>query len=435
MSALPPLVEALSALRVLHDSASAAAPFAPTAAPAREPHFLETLLAPPPACAPAASAARAAGGGAAANASNFDDDDYDSDSDSDGGGAWQSAGETWACGACTYASNFESDALCVVCGSAAPRRADAHPVALVWRCDACTLDNSAVAPLCAACGEPAPQPAPQPRDSGGNAAWPSAPRRVARAAWSCTGCTLVNGGERATCEACGLPNFAAEEGGDDDGDASAPFPLRSTAGPGGRACLACTPRRACPAHRSARLRGAGGAAAEARERERTEAWLSWERRGLVPLSRLDDGEEEAALRSVDARTRRATLRAAGAPAGRDAAPPSAEQFREMYGGGHSSGDDDGTGGICLDTKWEEGREPRRRVQLLQAAGWRRVSGGRGSHPKWRRELAFGPQVLVFASTPSSQRSWNHEAAALARADREAVSRLQAMGLLQPARTT
>ena len=236
-----------------------------------------------------------------------------------------------------------------------------------------------------------------------------------------------------------MPNFAAEEDGD-DGDASAPFLCRSSAGPGAsaRACLACTPRRACPAHRSARLRGAGGAAAEARERERTEAWLAWERRGLVPLSRLDDGEEEAALRCVDARTRRATLRAAGAPGGRDATlPPSAEQFREMYGGGNNGSDDDGTGGICLDTTWEEGREPRRRVQLLQAAGWRRVSGGRGTHPKWRRELAFGSQVLVFASTPSSQRSWNHEAAALARADREAVDRLQAMGVLvgQPARTT
>ena len=56
------------------------------------------------------------------------------------------------------------------------------------------------------------------------------------------------------------------------------------------------------------------------------------------------------------------------------------------------------------------------------------SGGRGTHPKWRRELpeGAGPQILVFASTPSSQRSWNHEAAALQRADREAVERLQAI---------
>lgn len=53
-------------------------------------------------------------------------------------------------------------------------------------------------------------------------------------------------------------------------------------------------------------------------------------------------------------------------------------------------------------------------------------GGRGSHPKWRRELPLGAgaQVLTFASTPSSQRSWNHEAAALQRADRDAAERLQ-----------
>ena len=54
-----------------------------------------------------------------------------------------------------------------------------------------------------------------------------------------------------------------------------------------------------------------------------------------------------------------------------------------------------------------------------------TSGGRGTHPKWRRELpgGAGAQVLVFASTPSSQRSWNHEAAALQRADRQAAEKL------------
>jgi hypothetical protein len=103
----------------------------------------------------------------------------------------------------------------------------------------------------------------------------------------------------------------------------------------------------------------------------------------------------------------------------------------MYGGGSEAADG---GGICLHTRWEEGREPRRRVQLLQAAGWRRVGGGRGTHPKWRRELPFGSQVLTFASTPSSQRSWNHEAAALQRADREAVQRLHVLGLEPPSRT-
>jgi hypothetical protein len=35
---------------------------------------------------------------------------------------------------------------------------------------------------------------------------------------------------------------------------------------------------------------------------------------------------------------------------------------------------------------------------------------------------------VFASTPSSQRSWNHEAAALQRADRDAVDKLRALGI-------
>lgn len=307
------------------------------------------------------------------------DDSDDSEED-----AWQASGSTWVCGECTYASNcVQSDALCVFCGCAAP--AEAPPVAFVWRCASCTLDNGADDAACAACGVAAPQQraaaAPQASVQTGerSRAWPGAPPlRRRRAAWSCAGCTLVNGGERAECAACGMPDFAGEE------EALSSLSLGGGIA-GGSACMACAPRRACPAHRASRLRGAGGDA-EARERERTSAWLAWETRGLVPLQRADSEEEQAAaLSCVDARTRAATLRAAGPLSqrggGEEATPsfaPTANQFRDMYGsggGGEASASDGDAGavGFCLDTNWEvEGREPRRRVALLQAAGWRLV---------------------------------------------------------------
>jgi hypothetical protein len=353
----------------------------------REPHFLETLLAASDdgnaaqrstssasrGCAARSSGAaaqRAAEGHAAAFAA-LSDEESDDGSEGD---TWQEPGDTWSCGACTYGGNFESDALCVVCGASNAAEAGRHhrsAVARVWRCVACTLDNAAEAAACAACGVAQPPAPPARSELDRSRAWPDAPPPRRRAtAWSCVGCTLVNAGQRACCEACGMPRdlFTADK---EDSAALAAISIDGAA-----ACMACAPRRACRAHAGLRLRG-DEARREARELARTDAWLDWERRGLVPLRRDDD---EDGLSSVDARTRRATLRAANLPSlsapARGAAlqPPSAEQFRQMYGGGGGTAEDgdDVAGGLCLDTRWEEGREPRRRVLLLQAAGWSRV---------------------------------------------------------------
>ena len=370
----------------------------------REPHFLETLLAASDdgdaaqrsgsttdsgsrggaARGSGAAAQRAAEGQAAAFAA-LSDEESDDGSDGD---AWQAPGDTWSCGACTYGGNFESDALCVVCGASNAAEAGRHhrsAVARVWRCIACTLDNAAEVTACAACGVAQPPAPPARTELERSRAWPDAPPPRRRAtAWSCVGCTLVNaGGQRACCEACGMPRDLF-----DDSDSAAAFAAVSI--DGAAACLACAPRRACPAHAGLRLRG-DEARREARELARTDAWLDWERRGLVPLRRDDD---EDGLSCVDARTRRATLRAANlppsAPSARGAAlqPPSAEQFRQMYGGG-AAGDAAGdvAGGLCLDTRWEEGREPRRRVLLLQAAGWSRVWYVTPVHPWLGCELS------------------------------------------------
>jgi hypothetical protein len=156
--------------------------------------------------------------------------------------------------------------------------------------------------------------------------------------------------------------------------------------------------------------------AEKRERARTEAWLKWEEQGCLPLHK-DPDAEAAALATVDRSTRVATVSALTRLAREDnhhSEAPTQEEAREMYGAPRLRDDS-----IALNTDWEQGREPRRRVQLLHAAGWRRVPN-HGGHPKWQRYLprGAGKQVITFASTPSNT-TYNFEKAALQRMDREA----------------
>jgi len=311
------------------------------------------------------------------------------DSDTDD---WQSPGTRWTCSICTYADNFSiTDPCCGVCGEP---QAEAPAVVVTWRCSVCTLDNEEAAPACAACAEEKPLAV----------LAANAPRSV----WRCAACTLSNTAAAATCAACAAP---------------APF----------RRCPACSPRRACAAHLELRLR-AEAAGADAREAARTAAWVAWEAQGCVPLARRDEDTEAASLTCTDGATARHVLASVRHSRG-DAAPLSAEAARSAYGSDSRGwrdcvGEEEEGCPVCVfDTVWEEGREPRRRVLLLQQAGWRRVwrtaHGGVGSHPKWRRELpaGCGAQVLTMASTPSDVRSWDHTAAALARADREALQRL------------
>jgi hypothetical protein len=350
----------------------------------------------------------------------------DTDDEDEEGVAWQAA-RTWACGVCTFSENWQSDAACAMCGAACAADADARVVAVIWRCSVCTLDNAAPARACEACGEAAPsEEAPQTRRRQPAGVWPGAPSgEEACREWRCGECTLVNAPAQPTCIACGA---SLEDGTRVDGSAAR----------GARGCVACTPRRACPAHVASRLRNtaaARGEGAEARELRRTAQWLAWEEAGLLPLRRLDADDEAASLRCVDGATRRATLRTAAATAHtprRAAPPPSADALRSMYAsaGGADDSDDADAASAAFCSDWEEGREPRQRVDMLLAAGWFPVRRGRvggvGSHPKWRRVLPDGTaQVLSFASTPSCVRAWDNTAAALQRMDREALARIQA----------
>jgi hypothetical protein len=148
----------------------------------------------------------------------------------------------------------------------------------------------------------------------------------------------------------------------------------------------------------------------------------YESQGLRPLYRDDDVQDQALLSGVDLRTRKAT--AAAMPrleAGSSRQAPSAEDFRSMYSVQRAD-----EAPLRLDTNWEEGREPRRRVQLLLAAGWRRVTGG-GGHIKWRRELPHGApaQVVTFSCTPSTHRAFDYDKTALNRLDAEAAEMIAA----------
>lgn len=318
------------------------------------------------------------------------------------GTSWQRE-VCWSCTVCTFADNWATEEACSLCQSL---RTDgellcAAAVAVVWRCGSCTLDNDAAVRLCEACGTPKVNSS---RTTGHPP--PSATVWGERVlpSWNCA-CGTENQTCLDTCTVCGEAK-----------------PLLTTPS----RCPACSPRRACPAHVHLRLRAAAEVV-EARELRRTEAWLRWEEAGLCPLYR-DPELEAALLQHVDSRTRAATL------AVREHAqsePPDASTFRDMYSRSIArpfSHDQEGREHpVCVfDTDWEQGREPRRRVQLLHAAGWRRVTrgahGGVGAHYKWRRELGggCGAQVVTFSSTPSSVRSYNHEKAALSRLDKEAA---------------
>ena len=307
--------------------------------------------------------------------------------------AWQGV-RYWTCAACTFEYNTAADVDCTVCGTPCEDSFGAPRAVITWKCHACTLDNEGEETTCTACGTARqnlpPKAEPQPPHN----AWGARPS--VQAPWSCRFCARENHGSSATCDGC---------------DASRT----------GRGCVACSPRRACPAHKHLRLR-TPTPAAEQRERARLESWLVYESQGLRPLYHDDEMRDQALLSGVDLRTRKAT--AAAMPrleAGGSRQAPSAEDFRSMYSVQRAD-----EAPFRLDTEWDEGREPRRRVQLLLAAGWCRVTGG-GGHAKWRRELPHGApaQVVTFSCTPSTHRAFDYDKTALKRLDVEAAEMIAA----------
>lgn len=332
------------------------------------------------------------------------------DSEDDEGGVWQ-ARSTWTCHACTFAENVVfCDDACTICGTPAELEAS---VPLVWSCRACLFDNPLVlddeqtSRVCSNCGIRAtPQPSARPASAQEPqlTAW-GVPSQ--RAPWRCAACPFQNDAAVVECSACGdpRPNEA------DEREAA----LR---------CVACTPVRACPRHAHLRTRPLSNEARqEAREMQRLTAWLEWEARGLVPLRRRDDNDDlpASARLCVDGKTRRRTLHRAEELDPPEAAPLSADQFRRAYGAAPPDQQSELESNIRLDTDWEMGREPRRRVQLLSAAGWVRVTDRSGGHHKFRRQLPHGlpSQVVTFACTPSSVRAWDNDKAKLSRMDADA----------------
>jgi hypothetical protein len=149
-------------------------------------------------------------------------------------------------------------------------------------------------------------------------------------------------------------------------------------------------------------------------------------------------DEGAALEPAGSKVKKRALAAGKQASQTPSSSLSRDSMRVMYGGRRDeTADGDESGRLCFDTDWlVSGREPRARVRLLTAAGWHRVfrsaHGGVGSHHKVRRELPGcrpASQTLTFSTTPGDVRSWQHEAASLARADRDAMAAMRAVGLL------
>ena len=314
---------------------------------------------------------------------------------SDEDAVWQGVRQ-WTCAACTFEFNTSADLSCTVCDTPCDDAVGAPRAVITWQCPACTLENGGEEATCTACGTQRQRTAPQKQLLAmARSAW-GAPLGSVHAPWSCASCARENSGTSITCDGC---------------DSSRT----------GNGCVACSPRRACPAHKHLRL-CAPEVASEAREQARLESWLVYESLGLRPLYRDDEAADQALLSGVDWRTRRAT--AAAMPrleASSSRQAPTAEDFRSMYS---TQRPEDVL--FRLDTDWEEGREPRRRVQLLLAAGWCRVTGG-GGHPKWRRELPHGApaQVVTFSCTPSTHRAFDYDKTALHRLDVEAAEAIAA----------
>ena len=329
-----------------------------------------------------------------------------------------SGDERWTCGACTL-ENSGGTQLCDACGGARP-----------WRCRTCTCENEARARACDACGRLRHEPE-----------------------WRCA-CTLFNAASEVACAACGTARDAevsfaplptrlqssAEE-------SRWPSPPRASCWTLLRGnCLACTPRRAC--HRCVERRRDATAthharAREQRECERTSAHIGWEAGGMHAL--YDDPDiEQAALSEVPSELRSAValFASTGDAGGRDAASMR-RMMEAVSAAARRSGDlapaecdatpaatQDGVR-LVLDTDWGlAGRNPHRRVEALRRAGWWMAAGGRGTHPKWRREGMRLPcgchlpsQILTFSSTPSDCRSWDNDAAKLQREDAQVMSAL------------
>lgn len=135
-----------------------------------------------------------------------------------------------------------------------------------------------------------------------------------------------------------------------------------------------------------------------------ESWF--EELDRAHLRALDEGDE-AEVEEGPARPAWPTARTAGPE-------PTVEVVRREY-----SAEAQPAALCSFSTDWDEGRNPRRRIELLLAAGWLLVT--RKVHIKWRRELPTGEaQVITFSTTPGGSRYWDHESAALCRADEYAV---------------
>lgn len=324
-----------------------------------------------------------------------------------------------------------------------------------WSCGACTLDNEPEKNFCGACGR-ARVPARASRAAAARAAlltvvssngfdtavgdktawqsaWPGAQPAPLRL-WVCTFCAKTNGYIHSTCHGCGGAQPYAE-------------PTR---------CIACSTARACPQHVATRLRRSPGDA-ETRAVSLAEEWFDeLDRAGLRPLdegdaaSDADDDDDDGSL--ADA-VRRCALGAAArnAPRGPE---PTVDEVRRMYGI-----EPEPSPYLVFDTIWEEGRNPRRRIELLVAAGcacapatssiswltWfadtlvSRKNHSASSNTlskfqelianptskfffsvKWARTLWNGHRQVVTFSTTGGMRHWDYESAALGSLDSDAL---------------
>ncbi len=189
--------------------------------------------------------------------------------------------------------------------------------------------------------------------------------------------------------------------------ASWPAALGAQKGAFAAACVACSPRRRCAAHkRSAALPTApqrARAADAALTAAAAEQLASRCAQQAYCVPELDEG---------------ARARVLAAATGADTAAPSVAEMRNRMGG------DKRAAAPLLCTAWgADANEPRSRVRAMLAAGWRPVPGTLAGHPRWERTLQAGPfvglrQVLNFSSTYSTF-CWDNQTADLVRADRQA----------------
>jgi hypothetical protein len=158
------------------------------------------------------------------------------------------------------------------------------------------------------------------------------------------------------------------------------------------ACVACSPRRRCAAHKRSAVLSAAPQRARAADAALTAA-------AEQRASRSVHLQQAYCVPELDAGARARVLAAATGAA--DTAAPSVAEMRDRMGG------DKRAAAPRLCTAWSaDANEPRSRVRAMLAAGWRPVPGTLAGHPRWERTLQAGPfvglrQVLYFSSTYST----------------------------------